>query len=102
MKILWIVPVLLSMILLGLVGYAEAYDGTFKDTGKIQWINLKEELVLVYPTSIDRMFERGYLIEHELYLHQKNNLNIRIYDPTFKRIPMTDAESQLLNNPFLK
>lgn len=74
----------------------KAPNGTFGDTGRIQWINLNEELVLIYPTSIDRMFERGYLIDHELYLHQKNNLNIRIFDPTFRDLPMTEAESRLL------
>ncbi len=79
-----------------------AEGGTFKDTDKIQWINLNEELVLVYPTSIDRMFERGYLIDHELYRYQKDILNIRIFDPTFSTQPMTEAESKLLNIPFLK
>lgn len=74
------------------------HNGTFGDTGRIQWINLNEELVLIYPTSIDRMFERGYLIDHELYLHQKNNLDIRIFDPTFRSYPMTEAESRLLKD----
>lgn len=93
---------LLSVVVVGFIGMVEAYDGTFRDTGKIQWINLKEELVLIYPTSIDKMFERGYLIDHELYLEQKNNPHIRIFDPTHRDHPMTEAESKLLNIPFLK
>ena len=100
MKSLFLLPLLL--ILAVPVAYAETYEGTWKDTGKIKWINLREELVFVDPSSVDRMFERGYLIDHELYLHQKNNLNIRIFDPTFRSHPMTEAESRLLDIPFLK
>jgi hypothetical protein len=84
------------------ISQAEAYEWTLENPDKIQWINYKEELILVFPTSIDRMFERGYLIDHELYLHQRDNLNIRIFDPTFRVQPMTEAEAKLLNNPFLK
>jgi hypothetical protein len=80
----------------------QAHNGTFRDTGKIQWINLKEEWVLIYPTSIDKMFERGYLINHEWYLEQKNNPHIKRFDPSPRDHPLTEAEAKLLNTPFPK
>ena len=91
-----LVLALLFVALVGSVGISEAYEWTLGNTDRIQWINYKEELVLVYLTSIDRMFERGYLIDHELYLYQRDNPHIRIIDPTFRDHPITEAESRLL------
>ncbi|QMU55260.1 MAG: hypothetical protein GKS07_10410 [Nitrosopumilus sp.] len=99
MKSVLVLALLSVVFTVGFVGYAEAYEWTLKNPERIHWINLNEELVSVYQTSVDRMFERGYLIDHELYLEQKNNPHIRIFDPTFKKIPLTEAQAQLLQVP---
>ena len=80
-------------------------DIKVSNTESIQWINLREDLVMVHTTSVEKLFERGYLIDRELYLQQRNNPHIKTFDPAFQTQSMTRAESQFLyqsssNNDF--
>lgn len=72
-------------------------DIKIDNTESIQWINLREELVMIHTTSVEKLFERWYLTDRELYLQQKNNPHIKIFDPTHQTQPMTETESQLLD-----
>ena len=74
-------------------------DIKISNTKSIQWTNLREELVMIHTTSVEKLFERGYLIDRELYLQQRNNHNIKTFDPTYQTQPMTKAESQFLYPP---
>ena len=74
-------------------------DIKISNTESIQWINLREELVMIHTTSVEKLFERGYLIDHGLYLQQRNNPHIKTFDPTYQAQPMTKTESQFLYQP---
>ena len=74
-------------------------DIRIENTESIQWINLREEIVMIHTTSVEKLFERGYLIDREVYMQQKNNPHIKIFDPTNQTHSMTEKELQLLNIP---